>query len=53
MKIPAIQIGIYGWAEVVNVKRELGVFVNIGLSKDILVSLDDLPNLATFMASCG
>lgn len=45
MKIPAIQIGIYGWAEVVNVKRELGVFVNIGLSKDILVSLDDLPNL--------
>ena len=45
MKIPAIQIGTYGWAEVVNVKRELGVFVNIGLSKDILVSLDDLPNL--------
>ncbi|MET3320224.1 UNVERIFIED_ORG: putative RNA-binding protein (virulence factor B family) [Peribacillus simplex] len=45
MKIPEIQIDQYGWAEVVNVKKKLGVFVNIGLSKDILVSLDDLPNI--------
>lgn len=42
-KIPKIQMGRYGWAEVVNVVDQLGVFVNIGISKDILVSLDDLP----------
>ncbi|WP_243355779.1 CvfB family protein [Bacillus litorisediminis] len=44
-KIPAIQKGRYGWAEVVDVVKKLGVFVNIGINKDILVSLDDLPLL--------
>lgn len=53
MKIPDIQMGTYGWAEVVNVKKELGVFVNIGLSKDILVSLDDLPNLQHLWPKVG
>lgn len=53
MKIPNIQVGTYGWAEVVNVRRELGVFVNIGLSKDILVSLDDLPNLQHLWPAVG
>ena len=53
MKIPAIQVGIYGWAEVVNVRRELGVFVHIGLSKDILVSLDDLPSLQHLWPAVG
>lgn len=53
MKIPSIQVGTYGWAEVVNVRRELGVFVNIGLSKDILVSLDDLPNLQHLWPAVG
>lgn len=43
MTIPEIQIGKYGWAEVVEVKEKLGVFVTIGISKDVLVSLDDLP----------
>ena len=43
--IPTIQKGRYGWAEVVGVIKKLGVFVNIGISKDILVSLDDLPLL--------
>src|SRR5690606_38496509 len=42
MRIPTIQIGAYDWAEVVEVKRDLGVFVDIGISKDILVSKDDL-----------
>ncbi|AMM95537.1 hypothetical protein UP17_13615 [Peribacillus simplex] len=53
MKIPEIQIDQYGWAEVVNVKRKLGVFVNIGLSKDILVSLDDLPNIDRLWPEVG
>jgi uncharacterized protein len=42
MTIPTIQIGSYDWASVVEVKRELGAFVDIGISKDILVSKDDL-----------
>lgn len=34
----------YGWATVTEVRRDLGVFVDIGLKdKEIVVSLDDLP----------
>ncbi|MBM7693391.1 putative RNA-binding protein (virulence factor B family) [Peribacillus deserti] len=43
MTIPDVQIGTYAWAEVVEVRHDLGAFVNIGISKDLLVSLDDLP----------
>jgi uncharacterized protein len=53
MKIPQIRIGTYGWAEVVNVKSDLGVFVNIGISKDILVSVDDLPGLKHLWPAVG
>ncbi|WP_409301093.1 S1 RNA-binding domain-containing protein [Peribacillus sp. SCS-155] len=53
MNVPHIQIGKYGWAEVVSVKRDLGVFVNIGISKDILVSLDDLPKLLHLWPAVG
>ena len=45
LTIPEIRQGTYGWAEVVEVKKNLGVFIHIGLKKDILVSLDDLPAL--------
>src|SRR5699024_7251574 len=41
--IPSIQIDTYDWAEVVEVIPQLGVFVHIGIEKDILVSIDDLP----------
>ncbi len=43
MTIPVIRQDVYGWADVVEVKPRLGAFVDIGISKDILVSLDDLP----------
>jgi uncharacterized protein len=43
MTIPEIQLDTYGWADVVEVVKNLGVFVNIGINKDILVSKDDLP----------
>ncbi|MED1673980.1 S1 RNA-binding domain-containing protein [Pallidibacillus thermolactis] len=45
MAIPVVQIGTYGWCKVVEVKESLGVFVNIGISKDILIYKDDLPKL--------
>ncbi|SFL45081.1 hypothetical protein SAMN04487943_101616 [Gracilibacillus orientalis] len=42
-QLPTIPIDAYGWSEVVEVLPHLGVFVNIGTSKEILVSKDDLP----------
>lgn len=42
--IPTAQKGTYGWAKVVEVIPGLGVFVNIGIPRDILVSVDDLPS---------
>ncbi|UFU01201.1 S1-like domain-containing RNA-binding protein [Radiobacillus kanasensis] len=41
--IPNVRTDTYDWAEVVEVVKDLGVFVNIGISKGILVSKDDLP----------
>lgn len=43
--IPEVSLEQYGWAEAVSVNKKLGVFVSIGLPKDILVSVDDLPAL--------
>lgn len=44
--IPTVQVDHYDYGTVVNVRRDLGVFVDIGLpNKDIVVSLDDLPTL--------
>jgi uncharacterized protein len=42
-QLPTIQMDVYGWAQVVEVVPHLGVFVNIGTTKEILVSKDDLP----------
>nr|WP_280771044.1 S1-like domain-containing RNA-binding protein [Salipaludibacillus daqingensis] len=43
--IPEVTLGTYDWAQVVDVVDNLGVFIHIGLPKDILVSKDDLPLL--------
>ncbi|MCI2253050.1 S1-like domain-containing RNA-binding protein [Domibacillus sp. PGB-M46] len=43
MDRPLITLGEYGWVEVVGEEIKHGVFVNIGISKDALVSEDDLP----------
>ncbi|MCP8616221.1 CvfB family protein [Salirhabdus salicampi] len=41
--LPEADIDTYDWAEVVEVISDLGVFVDIGIQKAILVSKDDLP----------
>lgn len=41
--IPSVQMDTYGWVEVVEVVPRLGVFVYLGIQKDMLVSVDDLP----------
>ncbi|WP_010094308.1 S1 RNA-binding domain-containing protein [Ornithinibacillus scapharcae] len=42
-KLPNVVIDRYGWAKVVNVLPHLGAFVDIGTTKEFLVSKDDLP----------
>lgn len=53
MKIPEIQVGTYGWAEVVDVNMRLGVFVNIGIHKEILVARDALPAIQEVWPALG
>lgn len=43
MNLPQMVMGTYGWASVVKVVPNLGVFVHIGSSIEVLVSVDDLP----------
>lgn len=43
MKLPTVVMDQYGWATVVNVIPNLGAFVDIGTTKEFLVSKDDLP----------
>ena len=43
LHLPTITCEKVGMGEVVLVKEDLGAFVNIGISKDILLSKDDLP----------
>ncbi|GEL13095.1 translation initiation factor IF-3 [Lapidilactobacillus concavus DSM 17758] len=43
-EIPAVGMDRYAYGTVVQVRRDLGVFIDIGLpDKDIVLSLDDLP----------
>ncbi|AMB99700.1 DNA-binding protein [Aerococcus urinaehominis] len=45
--LPSVRQNRYAWAQVTSVKKDLGVFTDIGLpDKDIVVSLDDLPTIA-------
>lgn len=45
LEIPEVRIGKFGWGEVIDVKRSLGVFVDVNWeNKDLVISLDDLPN---------
>lgn len=43
MTIPAVSMDTYEWLSVVEVRKNLGVFINIGIKRDVLLSFDDLP----------
>lgn len=43
MTIPDVLIDSYEWSPVVEVKKNLGVFIDIGIKTDVLLSMDDLP----------
>ncbi|EUJ33038.1 hypothetical protein MFLO_05545 [Listeria floridensis FSL S10-1187] len=44
--IPKVQVAHYGFGTVTDVRKDLGVFVDIGIEKDIVVSMDDMPALS-------
>lgn len=41
--VPAVMVDQYAWVPVVDVKDGIGVFLDIGISKDILLGEEDLP----------
>ncbi len=52
-KTPYIDLYTPGFVKVVERKDFLGVFVDIGLSKDMLVSKDDLPHMKQWWPQVG
>ena len=53
MTLPSVRFDTFDWAEVVEVVKNLGVFVNIGIQKEVLVSNDDLPLFESVAKSRG
>ncbi|WP_412990256.1 S1 RNA-binding domain-containing protein [Pediococcus siamensis] len=52
--VPKIQVGRMGFGTVVQSRRDLGVFVDIGLAnKDMVVSLDELPSIKSLWPQKG
>lgn len=51
--LPKMVIGGFGWAEVVEVLPNLGAFVDIGTTTDVLVSFDELPILTEVWPEVG
>ncbi|KZE46249.1 DNA-binding protein [Brevibacillus parabrevis] len=46
MDMPYVGMGEYGWLEVVDVSPRMGVFLDNGIKKDLLLFVDDLPKLS-------
>ncbi|GAA3329676.1 hypothetical protein GCM10020331_079020 [Ectobacillus funiculus] len=53
MKTPLITTEDFGWVEVVKVSQGLGVFVDIGVSKDILIPGDEFSGFFRCLAAGG
>lgn len=45
MDLPYVAMGEYGWLEVVDLSSRMGVFLDNGINKHLLVFIDDLPKL--------
>ncbi|MFG0213692.1 S1 RNA-binding domain-containing protein [Brevibacillus porteri] len=43
MDMPHVAMGEYGWLEVVDISPRMGVFLDNGINKDLLLFIDDLP----------
>jgi uncharacterized protein len=50
---PHVTVGEYAWVSVVDVKQDTGVFLDIGINKDVLLGRDDLPVLESVWPQKG
>lgn len=41
--LPTAQLGMYGWGEIVEVLPNLGAFISLSTTVEVLISMDDLP----------
>ncbi|SFE22672.1 hypothetical protein SAMN05216238_11095 [Lentibacillus persicus] len=51
--LPAVQVDVYDWVEVVEAVSGLGVFVDIGIETEVLVSQEDLPPIESVWPAKG
>ncbi|HAQ08329.1 MAG TPA: hypothetical protein DCR24_12715 [Bacillus bacterium] len=51
--IPNVMVGKYDWVPVADVKEGIGVFLDIGITKDILLGEEDLPVVKTVWPQKG
>lgn len=51
--LPVITVGQYEWIEVVDVKKGIGMFLNIGIQKDVLLGEEDLPMMEEVWPQVG
>lgn len=53
LEVPTVTTTKWGYGEVVDVNENIGIFVNIGINKDILLSFDYLPKNPKFWPMIG
>ncbi|TKC18246.1 CvfB family protein [Robertmurraya kyonggiensis] len=51
--IPEVRVGSYGWAKVSDTKEGLGVFLDIGINKEMLLGEEDLPTKRSVWPTVG
>lgn len=51
--IPEVRVGTYGWAKVSDTKEGLGVFLDIGINKEMLLGEEDLPTKQSVWPTVG
>lgn len=53
LHLPKATIDQIGFSEVAGINKQIGLFLNIGISKDVLLSVDDLPEDQTIWPQEG
>lgn len=54
LDLPQVRPGYYGWGKAVSVRRDLGVFIDIGLhEKEVVLSYEDLPENTKIWPKAG
>lgn len=51
--IPKVSVGVYEWVKVADVHPGIGVFLDIGIQKHLLLGMEDLPALKSVWPAAG